>query len=117
MVIEVLAPVAGVAEGVIRQVHLLVAAVAGALQDLEGEVELPGAVGVGGAVFALELVEFEGEPGVGGLTLVGLDIGATAGDPLAQSDRGNVDAVLAGLPDDFLVGRVGLREVAWAATS
>ncbi len=37
---------AGVGEGAVGEYGLLVAAVAGALEDLEGEVELAGAVGI-----------------------------------------------------------------------
>ena len=110
MVLDVLALPAGVGGGAVGEYDFLVAAVAGPLQDLEGEVKLPGAVGVGGAGFALDLVVLPGEPGVSGLASVLLDVRSAVGEPFAQSYRGNVDVVLAGLPDDFLVGSIGFGE-------
>ena len=110
MVLEVVASVAGVGEGVVGEGHLLVATFAGPLQDLDGAVKLLVACDIGVAVFALELVVLLGESGVGGLTLVGRDIRSAVGEPLAQGDRGNFDVVLAGLSDDFPVGAAGFGE-------
>ena len=110
MVLEVVASVAGVGEGVVGEGHLLVATFAGPLQDLDGAVKLLVACDIGVAVFALELVVLLGESGVGGLTLVGHDIRSAVGEPLAQGDRGNFDVVLAGLSDDFPVGAAGFGE-------
>ena len=90
LVFEVLTLSAGVAQGSVGLGHFLVVAVACPLQDLEGEVELAVAVGVDGAVFELELVVLQGEPGVGGLALVGLQVGASVGDPLAEGAGGRV---------------------------
>ncbi len=98
LALDVLVLPAGVGEGAVGEYDLLVAAVAGALQDLEGEVELPVSRDIGVAVYTPDPIIVLGVLSVSGLALVGLDIRSTVGEPLAQGNRRNVDAALVGLP-------------------
>ena len=94
---------AGGAEGSIGECDLLVAAVAGAFQDVEAKVEL--AVGSGGvSVVVLELVVFLSEPGAGGLMLVGAYVAAAVGAPLAEGIDRHVGTVLMRQFDDLVEG-------------